>query len=65
MPTMLEIKVLQDIVWMLYDWGLSNYKEHTNKISIAEMCMLRWMYGKTCKDKIRNENIRDIKEYHL
>ena len=30
------------------------------KISVAEMRMLRWMCGKTWKDRIRNTNIRDM-----
>ena len=30
-------------------------KEHVNKICVVEMRMLRWMCGKTKKDKIRNE----------
>ena len=35
-----------------------NKKQHIQKISIAEMRMLRWMYGKTTMDRVRNENIR-------
>jgi hypothetical protein len=33
--------------------------QHENKISVAEMNMLRWMCGKTKCDKIRNDNIRE------
>ena len=35
----------------------SNKKQHTQKISVAEMRMLRWMCGKTRMDKVRNKDI--------
>lgn len=28
------------------------------RINVAEMRLLRWMFGKTMKDKMRNEHIR-------
>ena len=40
----------------------ANKKQHTQKISVAEMRMLRWMYGKTRMDKVRNEDIRSLVE---
>ncbi|XP_070015931.1 uncharacterized protein [Nicotiana sylvestris] len=37
-------------------------KSHVQKMSVAEMRMLRWMCEHTRKDKIRNEVIRDKME---
>ncbi|GMP94361.1 hypothetical protein CsSME_00043841 [Camellia sinensis var. sinensis] len=34
-------------------------KQHVDKMSVAEMRMLRWMCGKTKQDRIRNECIRE------
>ena len=34
-------------------------KQHVDKMSVAEMRMLRWMCGKTRQDRIRNECIRE------
>ena len=36
----------------------ANKKQHTQKFSVAEMRMLRWMCGKTKNAKVRNEDIR-------
>ena len=46
---------------MLYGtecWAVK--KQHEAKMSVAEMRMLRWMCGKTRKDRIRNVNIRSM-----
>ncbi|XVF73167.1 hypothetical protein PTKIN_Ptkin12aG0179600 [Pterospermum kingtungense] len=41
-------------------WAVKRQDEH--KMSVAEMRMLRWMCGKTRKDRVRNETIRaDLK----
>ena len=44
---------------MLYDieyWAIKRH--HAEKMSVAEMRMLRWMCGNTRRDKVRNEDIR-------
>ena len=38
-------------------WAVKN--QHENKLSVAEMRMLRWICGKTRLDRIRNDNIRE------
>jgi hypothetical protein len=45
---------------MMYDaecWATKG--QHIQKISVAEMRMLRWICGHTRKDQIRNDDIRD------
>ena len=37
-------------------WAIKKY--HAQKMSIAEMRMLRWMCGNTRRDIVRNEDIR-------
>ena len=38
-------------------WPVKKIFEH--KMEVAEMCMLRWMYGHTLLDRIRNQEFRD------
>jgi len=38
-------------------WVVKNQQE--NKISVAEMMMLRWIYGKIRWDRIGNDTIRE------
>ena len=35
-------------------------KQHIDKMHVAEMRMLRWMCGKTRKDRVRNDHIREM-----
>jgi hypothetical protein len=45
---------------MLYDveyWAIKG--QHIQKMSVAEMRMLRWIRDHTRKDRIRNDDIRD------
>ena len=37
-------------------WAIKRH--HAQKISVAEVRMLRWMCGNTRRDKVRNEDIR-------
>ena len=39
-------------------WAIK--KQHTQKISVVEMRILKWMCGKTRMDKVRNEDIRSL-----
>jgi len=34
-------------------------KRHVQQISVAEICMLRWICGHTRRDRNRNNDIRD------
>ena len=34
-------------------------RRHIQQISVAEMCMLRWICGHTRMDRVRNDDIRD------
>ena len=48
---------------MLYGtecWAVK--KQYINKMNVAEMRMLRWMCGKTTRNKVRNEWIRKMIE---
>ena len=65
MPLSLKKKFYRTIVRpsLLYDtecW--TNKKQYTQKISVIEIRMLRWMCGKIRMDKVRNEDIRKLVE---
>jgi hypothetical protein len=45
---------------MMYDaecWAIKG--QHVQKMSVAEMRILRWIYGHTREYRIRNDDIRD------
>uniref|UniRef100_A0A0A9EZA5 Uncharacterized protein n=1 Tax=Arundo donax TaxID=35708 RepID=A0A0A9EZA5_ARUDO len=45
---------------MLYGTECWPTKRHyVQQLSVAEMRMLRWIYGHTRKDRVRNDDIRD------
>ena len=47
---------------MIYGTKCWAVKKHVSKMNVAEMMMLRWMCGKTRRDKIRNERIHKMIE---
>jgi hypothetical protein len=34
-------------------------RRHVQELSVAEMCMLRWICGHTRRDRVRNDDIRE------
>ena len=57
---MAEGKVLSDCYYVSFViwhkcWAIKRH--YAQKISLAEMRMLRWMCGNTRRDKVRNEGI--------
>jgi len=56
----LKEKFYQTAIWpaLLYGterWAIKRY--HAQMMSVADMCMLRWMCGNMRRDKVRNEDI--------
>jgi len=45
------------MLYVIECWAVKN--QYKNKLSVAEMRMLRWMCGMTRRDRIRNDNIRE------
>ena len=63
-PLRLKVKFYKTAIRpaMLYGTECWAIKKHVRKMNVAEMRMLRWMYGKTRRDKIGNERIRKMIE---
>lgn len=64
-PTELKGKFYHTIIRLAMLYGMDSWdtkKQHMSSMSVAEIRILRWMYGKTLEDRIRNENIRRMIE---
>ena len=55
-PTRLKRKFYKTTIRPAMTYGVACQlvkKQHIHKMSVGEMRMLRWMYGKTMKDRVR------------
>ena len=62
MPTRLKEKFYRTAIRPAMTYGTKCWpikKQHTHKMGVAEMRILRWICGKTGNEKIRNERIRE------
>ena len=62
MPTRLKGNFYRTMIRPVMTYGVECWpskKQYMHKIDVIEMRMLRWMCGKSRKDKIRNERFRD------
>ena len=55
-----KIAIRLAILYGIKCWTI--LKQHVNKLSVTEMRMLKWIYSKTLKDKIKNKHIRKMVE---
>ena len=63
MPLSLKGKFYKTVVKPSLLYGTecwANKKQHTQKINITKMRMLKWRCDKIWMDKVRNENIRSL-----
>ncbi|CAH9137087.1 unnamed protein product [Cuscuta epithymum] len=61
MPTRLKSKFYRTTIRSALLYGVECWAVkqcHIQKMSVTEMCMLRWMCGHTRKDRVRNETIK-------
>ena len=62
MPPKLKGRFYKTMIRPVFTYGEECWrikKQHTHKMDVAEKRMLRWMYGKARKDKIRNKCFRE------
>ncbi|XP_070042174.1 uncharacterized protein [Nicotiana tomentosiformis] len=52
-----KVVVRSAMIYGVECWSIKN--SHIQKMKVAEITMLRWMYGHTRMNKIRNEDIRE------
>jgi hypothetical protein len=61
-PLKLKVKFYRTVIRpvMLYEaqWWPTK-RRHVQQLSVAEMCMLRWICGNTKKDRVQNDDIRE------
>ena len=58
MPTRLKGKFYKTVIRPAMTYGAKCWpikKQHMHKMDVPDMTMLRWMFGKSRKHKIRNE----------
>ena len=58
MPTRLRGKFYREAIRPAMNYGVECWpikKQHMHKMDVAKLRMLKWLCGKTRKDKLRNE----------
>ena len=62
MPIRLKERFYRTVIRRAITYGAKCWpikKQHMHEMDVGEMRILRWMCGKTRKDKIRNERFRE------
>ena len=57
-PLWLKEKFYRTAIRPTLSYDTECWKYHAQKMSVVEMCMLRWMCGNTRRDKVRDAEIR-------
>jgi hypothetical protein len=61
-PLKLKGKFYRTVIRPVMLYGAERWptkRRHAQQLSIAEMCMLRWICGNTRRDRVRNDDIRE------